>query len=62
MAPSGLSGFVNRTKRILSRESHQGGQTVEQHPQGLEVVSEGNNPVVEYAPSTSPLLLNLHHY
>ncbi|KAK3177704.1 hypothetical protein K4F52_009552 [Lecanicillium sp. MT-2017a] len=47
MAPSGLSGFVNRTKRILSRESHQGGQTVEQHPQGLEVVSEGNNPIVD---------------
>lgn len=39
--------LVDRTKRTLSREPRTLSQPVE-HPQDLEVVSEGHDPIVEY--------------
>ncbi|KAK4044690.1 kinesin light chain [Parachaetomium inaequale] len=46
MASSKLSRLVDRTKRALSREPRTLSETVE-HPQGLEVVSEGHDPIVD---------------
>jgi hypothetical protein len=46
MASSKLSRLVDRTKRALSREPRTLSQTVE-HPQGLDVVSEGHDPIVD---------------
>uniref|UniRef100_A0ACC1R8X0 Uncharacterized protein n=1 Tax=Lecanicillium saksenae TaxID=468837 RepID=A0ACC1R8X0_9HYPO len=46
MASSRVSRLVDRTKRALSREHHTLNQTVE-HPQGLEIVFEGRDPIVD---------------
>jgi hypothetical protein len=57
MASWGFSRLVDRTKQALSREPRTPSQTVE-HPQGLEVVSEGgHDPIIEYVPSMPGLLL-----
>jgi hypothetical protein len=42
-----LSRFVDRSKRALTGKPHTSKEKVE-HPQGLEVVSEGQDPIVEY--------------
>jgi hypothetical protein len=55
MVPSRFSRLVDRTKRALSREPRTLSQSVE-HPQGLEVVSEGHDPIVEYVLSMFLLL------
>ncbi|KAJ1338605.1 nephrocystin-3 [Microdochium nivale] len=52
MAPSRMSRLVHRTKRALSRGPHKPGQPAgsaytEGHPQGLEVVYEGDNPIID---------------
>ncbi|KAK3297151.1 uncharacterized protein B0H64DRAFT_416349 [Chaetomium fimeti] len=41
-----LSRFVDRTKQVLSRKPRSPSQRVE-HPQGLEVVSEGQDPIID---------------
>jgi hypothetical protein len=53
MAPPKLSRLVDRTRQVLFREPRPLCQTGE-HPQGLEVVSEGHDPIVEYVPSYDP--------
>jgi hypothetical protein len=56
MVSSKLSRLVDRTKRALSRgEPRTPSQTVEQ-PQGLEVLSEGHESIVEYVLSMFLLL------
>ncbi|KAG9656867.1 hypothetical protein KCU64_g5581, partial [Aureobasidium melanogenum] len=46
MSSSRFSRFVDRSKRALLREPRTLGQTVE-HPQGLEVVAEGQDPIID---------------